>query len=139
MSELECALMLVKSQHIDDWQRRREKIARYWMERLRHPDIRCLITRDNVHDHAFHKFVIDVDQRDDVQLCLATKNIETRVHYAQPLHEIGTFRQWPGPDILSSASALSRRVLSLPIYPELTDLQVDYVADQVLDCVNNPG
>ena len=139
MSELECALMLVKAQHIDEWQRRREKIARYWMERLRHPDIRCLITRDNVHDHAFHKFVIDVDQRDIVQRCLAVKNIETKVHYAQPLHEIGTFRQWPGPDILSSASALSRRVLSLPIYPELTDLQVDYVADQVLDCVNNPG
>ena len=139
MSELECALMLVKAQYIDDWQRRREKIARYWTERLRHPDIRCLITRDNVHDHAFHKFVIDVDKRDVVQRCLATKNIETRVHYAQPLHEIGTFRQWPGPDILSSASALSRRVLSLPIYPELTDLQVDYVADQVLDCVNNSG
>jgi len=34
---------------------------------------------------------------------------------------------------------LSRRVLSLPIYPELTDLQVDYVADQVLACVNNSG
>jgi dTDP-4-amino-4,6-dideoxygalactose transaminase len=139
MSELECALMLVKAQHIDEWQSRREKIARYWMERLRHPDIRCLTTRDNVHDHAFHKFVIDVDDRDAMQHYLAVKNIETRVHYAQPLHEIGTFRQWPGPDILSSASALSRRVLSLPIYPELTDLQVDYVADQVLDCVNNSG
>jgi dTDP-4-amino-4,6-dideoxygalactose transaminase len=51
----------------------------------------------------------------------------------------GVFRQWSGPDILSCSSALSRRVLSLPIYPELTDLQVDYVADQVLACVNNSG
>ena len=137
MSEVECALMTVKAKHIDAWQQRREKISRYWMERLRHPDIRCLITRDNVHDHAYHKFVIDVDNRDDVQRCLSVKNIETRVHYSQPLHEIGTFRQWPGPDILSSSSALSRRVLSLPIYPELSDLQVDYIADQVLDCVNS--
>jgi dTDP-4-amino-4,6-dideoxygalactose transaminase len=139
MSELECALMMVKTQHIAQWQQRREKITRYWMERFQHSHLRCLINKDNVHDHAFHKFVIDVDCRDDLQRSLATKNIETRVHYTQPLHEIGTFRQWPGPDILSSASALSRRVLSLPIYPELTDLQVDYVVDQVLDCVNNSG
>lgn len=136
MSELECALMLVKSQHIDDWQARRQQIVDYWIQRLTGVGIRCLINRDNIHDHSYHKFVIDIDQRDIVQKNLALKNIETRVHYAQPLHEIGTFRQWPGPDILSCASALSRRVLSLPIYPELTDLQVDYIADQVLDCVN---
>lgn len=137
MSELECALMLVKAQHIDAWQARREKIAQYWIERFKSPNIRCLINRDNVHGHAFHKFVIDIEQRDIVQKNLLLKNIETRIHYSQPLHEVGVFRQWPGPDILSCASALSRRVLSLPIYSELTDLQVDYIADQVLDCVNS--
>jgi len=137
MSELDCALLLVKSRHLDQWQDRRKTIARYWMERLRAPGIRCLITRDNIDGHAVHKFVIDIDQRDIVRENLRLKNIETRVHYSQPLHEFGVFRQWPGPDILSSSSALSRRVLSLPIYPELTDLQVDYVADQVLDAVNS--
>lgn len=139
MSEIECALMMVKAQHIDQWQTRRSTIAQYWMERFRNSSIRCLITKDNHHDHACHKFVIDVDQRDILQRNLELRKIETRVHYSQPLHEVATYRQWPGPDILSSASALSRRVLSLPIYPELTDLQVDYVADQVLDCVNSSG
>ena len=139
MSEVECALMLVKARHIDEWQRRRAKIATYWMERFRGADMRCLITRDNCHDHSFHKFVIDVDKRDILKRNLELKHIETKVHYVQPLHEFGTFRQWPGPDILSTASALSRRVLSLPIYPELTDLQVEYVADQVLELVNSAG
>jgi dTDP-4-amino-4,6-dideoxygalactose transaminase len=55
------------------------------------------------------------------------------------LHEIDIYRQWPGPTFLSSASALCRRVLSLPIYPELTDLQVEYIADQVRDCVTSSG
>jgi dTDP-4-amino-4,6-dideoxygalactose transaminase len=137
MSELDCALLLVKSQHLETWQQRRSTIARYWMERFKNQPIRSLIDRDNADDHAYHKFVIDIDQRDIVKENLRIKNIETRVHYPQPLHEFGTFRQWPGPDLLSSSSALSRRVLSLPIYPELTDLQVDYVADQVLDCVNS--
>ena len=70
---------------------------------------------------------------------LSDRQIETKIHYEQPCHELGLFHQWPGPGLLSKASALSRRVLSLPIYPELTDLEVDYVIDQVLDAVNNSG
>lgn len=137
MSEIDCALMRVKAQYLDQWQRRRREIASYWNQRFHGHGIRCLITRENLQDHAIHKFVIDVEQRDILARNLGLRGIETRVHYQQPLHEIGTFRQHPGPDILSIGSALCRRVLSLPIYPELTDLQVEYVADQVLDCVNS--
>jgi dTDP-4-amino-4,6-dideoxygalactose transaminase len=93
-----------------------------------------LIDQDNSHDHAYHKFVIDVNNRDILQKNLAIRKIETKIHYVQPLHELGTFRQYQGPDILSCASALARRVLTLPLYPELTDLEVEYVIDQVLDC-----
>ena len=134
MSEIDCAQMMVKTRYIDQWQERRRDIAAYWIERLKKSSIRCLIDHKNFNDHCFHKFVIDLDQRDILRQNLALKKIETRVHYQYPLHEIGAFRQWPGPDILSRASALSRRVLSLPIYPELSDLEVDYVIDAVLDC-----
>jgi len=137
MSEIDCAGLLVKTRHLDQWQQRRAKIAQFWMEKLNSSAIRCLITRDNWSDHCYHKFVIDVEGRDVLQKNLAIRGIETRVHYAQPLHEIDIYRQWPGPSFLSSASALCRRVLSLPIYPELTDLQVEYIADQVRDCVKS--
>jgi dTDP-4-amino-4,6-dideoxygalactose transaminase len=133
MSELDCAMMMVKTRHIDTWQKRRESIAGYWIERLKESNTRCLITKDNFHDHAFHKFVIELDNRDRIQKELTSRKIETRVHYVQPLHEIGTFRQYQGPDLLSAASSLSRRVLSLPLYPELSDLAVEYIIDQVLD------
>ncbi len=139
MSELDCAHMMVKTRHIDQWQNRRAKISQYWRDRFRGSAMRCLTDQDNYHDHCHHKFVIDLDNRDHLQQDLIRRNIETRVHYAQPLHEIGLFRQFSGPDILSNASALGRRVLSLPIYPELTDLQVEYLADQVLDSVSSPG
>jgi dTDP-4-amino-4,6-dideoxygalactose transaminase len=49
------------------------------------------------------------------------------------LHEMPVYQNCQGPDILSGSSALSRRCLSLPLYPELTDLEVEYVIDQVLD------
>lgn len=134
MSEIDCAHMMVKTKYIDQWQERRAKISQYWVDRLKKTNIRSLINKENALDHAFHKFVIDVDNRDLLKQNLALKKIETKIHYVQPLHEIGTFRQWQGPDLLSVASSLSRRVLSLPIYPELTDLEVEYIIDQVLSC-----
>jgi dTDP-4-amino-4,6-dideoxygalactose transaminase len=134
MSEIDCAQMMVKTRYIDTWQQRRRDISAYWIERLKKSGIRCLIDDKNFEGHAFHKFVIEVDNRDLLKQNLAVKKIETRVHYQEPLHELGVFRQFEGPSILSNSSALARRVLSLPIYPELTDLEVEYVIDQVLDC-----
>jgi dTDP-4-amino-4,6-dideoxygalactose transaminase len=139
MSEIDCAQLLVKTRYIDSWQKRRSEISQYWRDRFRKSAVRCLINRDNYHDHGYHKFVIDLDRRDDLAKDLSVRGIDTRIHYSQPLHEIDIYRQWPGPDILSKSSALCRRVLSLPLYPELTDLSVEYIADQVLDCAKSMG
>jgi dTDP-4-amino-4,6-dideoxygalactose transaminase len=136
MSEVDCATMRVKAQYIDQWQQRRRSIANYWIDRFKKMPIRCLINDTNIQEHCFHKFVVDIDQRDIVKKNLSLRKIETKVHYDYPLHELGAYRQYPGPDLLSSASALCRRVLSLPIYPELTDLEVEYISDQLIDCVS---
>ena len=135
MSELDCAHMLVKTKHIDQWQARRQSIADHWCDRFKDANIRCLINDSNAHNHAVHKFVIDVDGRDTLKANLALRKIDTRVHYANPLHEMSLYRAYPGPGLLAASSSLARRVLSLPIYPELTDLEVEYISDQVLDCV----
>ena len=135
ISEIEAAQLLIKSRHINTWQERRRNICMYWMGRLKNTGIRSLINAQNFETHAYHKFVIDVDSRDILARNLALKGIETRVHYREPLHELPAYADYAGPDILSVASALSRRVLSLPIYPELTDLEVEYIIDQVIDSV----
>ena len=134
MSEVECAQMMVKTRHIDAWQDRRKNISLYWMGRLKNSGIRSLITTQNFDSHCYHKFVIDIDNRDIVSRNLAIKGIETKVHYKEPLHELPAYSDYSGPDILSVASALSRRVLSLPCYSELSDLEVEYIIDSVLDC-----
>jgi len=134
MSEVESAQMMVKTRYIDQWQARRKNISLYWMGRLKNTGIRSLIDTHNVETHCYHKFVIDVDTRDILARNLAIKGIETRVHYKEPLHELPAYSDYHGPDILSVASALSRRVLSLPCYPELSDLEVEYIIDSVLDC-----
>lgn len=136
ISELDAAHLLVKTQYLDQWQQRRAAIAEYWCERFQNTAVRCMIDSTNAHDHGFQKFVIDCDNRDSIKAQLAQRKIETRVHYERPLHELsGMFSQYQGPGLLSVASALSRRVLSLPFYPELTDLEVEYIADQVKNCL----
>lgn len=136
MSEIDSAQLMVKTRHIDAWQTRRGEIASYWISRLKNTGIRSLIDVGNIDTHAVHKFVIDVDQRDILQRNLEIRHIETRVHYRQPLHELPAYSGFDGPDILSVASALSRRVLSLPMYPELSDLEVEYVIDALIDCAS---
>jgi len=137
MSEVDCAQMLVKSRYIDAWQQRRREIANHWIMNLKDSGVRCLIDVSNFDTHCYHKFVIEINERDQVRRMLTERGIDTRIHYEQPLQEVGVFRQWPGPDFMSCSSALSRRVLSLPIYPELTDLEVEYITDQVRDCVSS--
>lgn len=135
MSEIDCAQMMIKTRHVDAWQLRRGEIVKYWMDRLRGSSARCLIDNNNYHKHAYHKFVIEVSNRDIIQRNLSLRKIETRIHYREPLHELPAYAVFSGPDMLSAASSLSRRVLSLPLYPELTDLEVDYIIDSLLDCV----
>jgi dTDP-4-amino-4,6-dideoxygalactose transaminase len=135
MSEVDCAQMMIKARYLNDWQSRREKISRYWMDRFADSNVRCLIDSTNVDKHCFHKFVIDINNRDQVQRQLEAAGISTRIHYTRPLHEEPRYVNTPGPDMMSAASSLARRGLSLPIYPELTDAEVEFIADQVLSFV----
>jgi dTDP-4-amino-4,6-dideoxygalactose transaminase len=135
MSELDCASLLVKTGYLTEWQSRRANISKHYIERFKDSNLRCLIDDTNADGHANHKFVIEVDDRDLLQHTLKSAGIETKIHYEKPLHELSVYRQYPGPDILSASSSLSRRCLSLPIYPELQDSEVDFIADQVLSFV----
>jgi dTDP-4-amino-4,6-dideoxygalactose transaminase len=135
MSEVDCAQMLIKARYLNDWQARREKIARYWIERFAGSPVRCLIDNTNVDQHCFHKFVIDIDNRDSVMNKLTNADISTKIHYTRPLHEEPRYVNTPGPDMMSAASSLARRGLSLPIYPELTDAEIEFIADRVLSFV----
>lgn len=135
MSEIDCAQLMIKTRYIDTWQQRRSKIAGYWMERLRGTAARSLIDETNHRTHAVNKFVIDVNNRDILRRNLEIRRIETKILAWEPLHELPAYDEFPGPDVLSVASALSRRTLCLPIYAELTDLEVEYVIDSLIDCV----
>lgn len=129
MSEIDCAHLLVRTKYIDQWQERRKQIRLYYIEAFKDIPVRCL--SEGFERHADQKFVIYTDQQKKLQYEMTNFGIETKIHYEQPLSELPVAKNLVKPDFVSVSSMLSRGVLSLPIYPELTDGEVEYIADRV--------
>jgi dTDP-4-amino-4,6-dideoxygalactose transaminase len=131
MSEADCAQMLIKLNYFDEWQRRRTEIANYYnMELANYVDIPK--TTEGV-THAWHKYVIRVQDRNALKIHLARNSIETKVHYEFPLYEhpVGYAYINYAADLYREASAFCQECLSLPMYPELTDEEVERIVETV--------
>jgi dTDP-4-amino-4,6-dideoxygalactose transaminase len=131
MSEIDCAHVLVRSLYIDQWQIRRQKIRKYYIKEFENLPIRCLSKKFLF--HADQKFVIATDDRDLLRYHLLKHKIEAKVHYEQTISELPAtkFLCENTLDFLTASAMLSRSVLSLPIYPELLDSEVEYIASMV--------
>ena len=130
MSELDCAHTLVRSNHIDKWQWRRKEIRWHYLDEFKNLDVRCLSRDFSV--HADQKFVMYTDKRDQLVRYLNDAGIETKIHYEKALSELPITRHLEKkPDMLSTSVNLTRGLLSIPIYPELSDAEVEYISDTV--------
>jgi len=130
MSESDCAQMLVKLNHFDAWQDRRDAIAKYYTQQLcSYVDVNG--PKEGV-EHAWHKFVLRVtNQRSKLVQHLAIKGIETKIHYAVPLDTLPVGAQYAHDGVGYVGTQFSKETLSIPIYPELTDSEVEYIAAAV--------
>ena len=134
LDELQAAVLTVKLGHLDEWNRRRAKVAERYMSALEGQSI-VLPHFPHGMTPAWHLFVVKCDQRDTLRQRLAELGVETSIHYPtppyrQPVYETLANRLEPdngerkGPGFPISDD-LHRRVLSLPIGPHLSDEQVD--------------
>ena len=129
MSEQDCAQILVRAKYIDQWQERRKLIANYWCERFSELPVSCLSA--GTVPHAHQKFAMYMSDRNSMHTHLLLNNINSKIHYEYTMGDLPTTFGWDKPDLMSTSVMLSRGVLSLPLYPELTDLEVEYIADKV--------
>jgi dTDP-4-amino-4,6-dideoxygalactose transaminase len=133
---LHAAILRVKLRHLPDWNSARRQIAAWYDELLTGNSIICpTIHRDA--QHVFHLYVIEVDERDRVLEELQRRGIGAGVHYPVPLHEQPAFKHHAHkPEDFPIAATAARRILSLPIYPEMTRGQVERVAANVIELVS---
>ncbi len=88
--------------------------------------------------HVYHQYVIQVDDRDAVQRRLAARGIETGIHYPIPCHLQEACRYLGyGPGALPETERCVGRILSLPVYPELTEEQRQRVLTGLLEAVGS--
>ena len=136
MSESDCAQMLVKLRYFDLWQTRRRQIAEYYTERLQGwVDV---IGPGSDVDSAWHKFVIRLINRHALRHYLSNKGIETRIHYDKALIELPVSWEYVdyARDPYPESTAFTKECLSLPIYPELTDTEVEVIVESVIEFLN---
>jgi len=136
MSEIDCAHILVRTKYIDVWQSRRRSIAEYWNEQFKNLPLRSLIelttVSGNIKKHQIQKYVVRTDKRDELQDYLKDKGIETRVHYEKALSELPIYEGYVTVTSgVENSIRLASEVLSLPIYPELTDAEVEHISNAV--------
>jgi UDP-2-acetamido-2-deoxy-ribo-hexuluronate aminotransferase len=131
MSEIDCAHILVRAKYIDEWQERRKEIRQYYIEQFKHiQPLRCLSAGFEI--HADSKFVVYAGpERNDLVKWLERKDIETKIHYNIPLSELPIADDMVKPDLMSTSTMLTRSLLTLPMYPELTDAEIETVANAV--------
>lgn len=135
LDTLQAAILRAKLPHLRAWTERRRAIAQRYRELLQGSAVGLPVEPPDTR-HVYHLFVVRVSDRRAVQDRLAAKGIDTGIHYPIPLHMQKSFA-WLGyrEGDLPCTEAAAREILSLPIYPELTAQQQEYVAQAILEAV----
>jgi len=130
LDELQAAILRVKLRHLDTWNaQRRAHAARYHNLLLAVPGV---ATPKVPPGHVFHQYTIRVPRRDRVQQFLAEQGVASTVYYPVPIHLQPVYASLGhGQGDFPESERASAEVLSLPIYPELTTDQINYVAETV--------
>ncbi len=134
---LQAAVLGAKLPHLEAWTEARRSHARRYNELLSGCDVVIPEERPGVR-HVYHLYVIRVKGRDEVLARLESKGVEAGVHYPIPLHRQPAYRGLvPAGLSLPVTERLVGEIVSLPMYPELTDEQISYVAEAVKEAVRS--
>jgi dTDP-4-amino-4,6-dideoxygalactose transaminase len=134
MDEIQAAILYVKLKYLPDYIERRRKLAEIYQQNLIEKAV-PIRPADGV-SHAYHLFVVNVPCRDNVQNELFRRGISTGIHYPYPIHLMPAYRflGYKEGD-LPHTEALAKNILSLPIYPELSDESVRKICGELKDVI----
>ena len=132
LDTLQAAILLAKLPYLAGWSAgRRARAARYTAAFKGHSAVRPPVT-DAANEHIFHQYTLRVPNRDGLGAHLKSKSIGSKVYYPLALHRQPCFAHLGyRKGSLPVTECAMEEVISLPIYPELTDAQQDTVIDAV--------
>lgn len=132
LDELQAAFLRAKLPSLDAWNQKRLVIAKRYSHRLAGIDSVQLPTFGNDGSDVFHLYVIGTPRRDDLAKYLTLNGISTLVHYPVAAHMQDAYKEMANCD-LPIASHCSKYLLSLPIWPQMEESDVDRVTNVIRD------
>ncbi|MBA4149334.1 MAG: DegT/DnrJ/EryC1/StrS family aminotransferase [Verrucomicrobia bacterium] len=131
LDEIQAAILRVKLPYLKQWNERRAEIAGRYVAGLK--DLPCdLPVTSSGNTHIYHVFALLTEKRDALQQHLADRGVPTIIYYPLPLHLQKVYADLPFHEgDFPVSEAVSKRILPLPMYPELTNEQVDYVVQMI--------
>ncbi len=138
LDEIQAGILNVKLKYLQKWNNDRKNIALKYDRFLSTCDYVKTPKKLEKCDHVYHLYVIQSDKRGQLQRYLAQNGIETSIHYPIPPHlqkaysPLG-YKQGDFP----IAEKLAKTSLSLPIYPGLGDIEIQYICDKIIKFFKN--
>ncbi len=132
---IQAAILNVKLKYIEEWNDKRNRAAERYIKNLEgHPSITLPVRAKNS-THVFHLFVIQLEgNRDQIMAEMAKKEIYCGIHYPIPIHMQKAYSYLGHKEgDFPVTEALAKKILSLPIYPEITDEQIDFVCKTLME------
>jgi dTDP-4-amino-4,6-dideoxygalactose transaminase len=130
LDTLQAAVLLAKLPHLASWSAKRREHAAYYHTAFKDVSPVRPLTVDPENEHIFHQYTLRVARRDALREFLQSRSIGSMVYYPVALHLQPCFAHLPTVALPETERAMAE-VISLPIYPELTDVQQDEVIDAV--------
>jgi len=131
LDEIQAAILRVKLRRIDEYNRLRRRNAHLYSERLRGTRV-TPPEEDGKGLHVYHQYTIRSERRDTIQKALGAAHVASAIYYPVPLHQQEAYLSDASGVKLPQAEAAAAQVLSLPMYPELTEAQVNRIIGAVL-------
>lgn len=134
MDTLQAAVLLAKLPYLERWNARRREIAALYNTSLSNVEELTTPRERKGTIHTYHIYAIRAKERDTLKAYLAEKGIQTLIHYPAALHCLPAYKHFNHqPTDFPAANRLQHEILSLPVYPELTEQQVRYVCGAIKD------
>ncbi len=136
LDTLQAAILRVKLKYLSEFNEARRSVADYYDSILGGSEAIILPKREKYSSHIFHQYTIRVGngRRDELKKFLETKNIPSMVYYPGPLHTQKAYeylgyneKEFP------VTTSLCKEVLSLPMHPEMENIQLEYITNNILE------
>lgn len=132
LDPLQAAFLSVKLRHLDEWNARRRRVARKYIEALSDCAKIVLPVLEEEAESVWHLFVVQCAERERLQNFLKERGVETLIHYPVPPHLSQAYKEDFAPNAdFPITERLAATVLSLPIGPHLTESEQDFTIETI--------